>query len=424
MNIFSKFLTTASRPFYNFTGNKYFQSLVQYIGFDNLLYDTENKVELINKGYATTNDVYAIVSKIARSGASLDWYVEEVFDDGNTERVYNSKANEILECPNRLETWSEFMETHLTYRLTTGDSYIYGLQPEGFPYFAELNNLQSQYVVIVAGDSVNPILGYRMNWDTKIKYTNEEVLHLYYSNPSAYQQETLYGMSPLKASSKVWHTSNERWIASANVIKNKGITGILSDESERPMTPEQAKILQDGANKRIGGSDKFGQVMVSNKQLRYIQMGLSPSDLQLLDQGIISLRALCNAYHVDSSLFNDPANKTFNNRKEAEKSFWSEAVIPEMIKTMNGLNNWLMPSISEFENRNLRLRFDTSKIEALQQDRSLVADRVTKLRLAGIISGNDARRELGLDEIEDESMNSVYIPQNQVDITNEEQATE
>ena len=153
-------------------------------------------------------------------------------------------------------------------------------------------------------------------------------------------------------------------------------------------------------------------------------MGLSPSDLQLLDQGIISLRALCNAYHVDSSLFNDPANKTFNNRKEAEKSFWSEAVIPEMIKTMNGLNNWLMPSISEFENRNLRLRFDTSKIEALQQDRSLVADRVTKLRLAGIISGNDARRELGLDVIEDENMDSVYIPQNQVDITNEEQATE
>ena len=146
-------------------------------------------------------------------------------------------------------------------------------------------------------------------------------------------------------------------------------------------------------------------------------MGLSPQDMELLDLGVITLRALCNAYHVDSSLFNDPANKTFNNRKEAQKALWTDAILPEIHKTENALNSWLVKPISQSLNKNLVLCPELDNIEPLQQDMDLIADRLTKLRMAGIISGNDARRQLGLDSIDDESMDSVYISMNQVDIT-------
>jgi HK97 family phage portal protein len=425
MNLLQKLLTRVSIPFDRLDGNKYFTSILQYVGFNRLVFDPVNKTKLIADGYSQTNDVYSIVSKISRSAASVKWYVEEVFDDGTTERVYDSRANEILACPNRLETWSEFIEGHLTYRLTTGDSYVYGLQPEGFPYFAELNNLQAQYVVIVTGNDIDPIAGYRMEWDNSmIKFSNDEVLHLKYINPGGYQSDSLYGLSPLSAAIKVWKTSNERWEASANVLANKGISGILSDESERPMRPDEAADLQTQANSEMGGSSKFGRIRVSNKKLRFLQLGLSPQDLQLLEQGVIALRSLCNAFHVDSSLFNDPENKTYSNRKEAEKSFWTDAVIPELEKTKQGLNDWLMKGISEFENRNLRLGYDTNQIEALQPDIHLRADRLSKLRLSGIITGNDARRELGLPEIEAEEMNEVFIPtsQQQIDLTDNRNA--
>ena len=90
-----------------------------------------------------------------------------------------------------------------------------------------------------------------------------------------------------------------------------------------------------------------------------------------------------------------------------------------MLKTENALNNWLVKPINEKENKNYRLCAELSNIEPLQQDMEMLADRLVKLRMAGIISGNDARRELGLDTIDDDNMDSVYISANQMDITEE-----
>jgi phage portal protein BeeE len=146
--------------------------------------------------------------------------------------------------------------------------------------------------------------------------------------------------------------------------------------------------------------------------------------MELLDLGVVTLRAICNAYHVDSSLFNDPANKTFNNRKEAQKALWTDAILPEIYKTDQALNQWLTPQISKFENRNLKLCPELDNIEPLQQDMELLSDRLVKLRMSGIISGNDARKMIGLDPVEDEAMDSVYISMNQVDITENDNVTE
>lgn len=411
MNRFLNLIRKASSTFSRITGNKYYQSILQWVGFDVLLFDEENKVKLVEDGYAKTADVYSVVSKIARTAASITWYVEEVMPDGSIEKVFNSKLNDLLECPNRLQSWNEFMEEHLVYRLTTGDSYIYGLAPEGFPetYFTELNNLQAQNVVIVAGNEVDPIAGYRMNWDTTIKYQHNEVLHLYYPNPSARDTQAFYGLSPLKAACRVWKTSSERWEASANVLKNGGVTGILSDESERSMRPEEADKLQEQANEDYGGAGKFGRIRVSNKKLRYLQLGLNPEQLQLLEQGVISLRALCNAYHVSSALFNDPEGKKNNNQKEAEKALWQDAVIPELIKTRAGLNRWVAAGVGAFEGRNLRYNFDTSQIEVLQADQERLTNRLTKLRLAGILSGNEVREKEGFSKVEGNPEMDAYI---------------
>ena len=391
----------------------------QYINNDNYVFDYGNLPNIVNESYARSSDVYSIVSYIARNAASIKWEVKQYNNDGSHEVVYDSLLNNILASPNLNQSWGEFLEEHFIYRLLTGDSYIHGIKPEGFNYFAEVKNLMSQYVEIKT-PNMNPysdfITGYSYNENQISNYSAEEILHTFYPNPCDTQPK-LYGLSPLEPTLKVWKTSSERWNAYAHVLKNRGVSGILTDNSDRPMTPEQAKAMQEQANQRLGGSRKFGQVMVSNKKLDFIKMGLSPQDMELLDLGVISLRALCNAYHVDSSLFNDPANKTFNNRKEAQKALWTDAILPEIYKTENGLNNWLVDPISKIENRNLKLCPILDNIEPLQQDMELLADRLVKLRTSGIISGNDAIKQLGLDPIENEEMDSVYISQNQNNIT-------
>tara|TARA_B100001287_G_C22686610_1_gene534232 strand:+ start:7912 stop:9195 length:1284 start_codon:yes stop_codon:yes gene_type:complete len=421
MNSLSKFFFNIGASLTN-NDIKGISGFYQYLNNRNFNFDYQNLPELINDSYARNADVYSITSYIARNASNIKWHVKEYFADGSHEINNDTPLQKIIENPNSYQTWGEFLEEHYIYRLLTGNSFIHGIKPEGFDYFQELRNLVSQYVEIKTKNNSNnadDIIGYNNINNIKDFYDKENILHTKYPNPCD-TISNLYGISPLESTLKVWKTSSERWTASANVLKNRGVSGILTDNSDRPMTPEQAKQMQSQANQRLGGSEKFGQVMVSNKKLDFIKMGLSPQDMELLDLGVITLRALCNAYHVDSSLFNDPANKTFNNRKEAQKALWTDAILPEIHKTENALNSWLVKPISQSLNKNLVLCPELDNIEPLQQDMDLIADRLTKLRMAGIISGNDARRQLGLDSIDDESMDSVYISMNQVDITENE----
>ena len=73
-------------------------------------------------------------------------------------------------------------------------------------------------------------------------------------------------------------------------------------------------------------------------------------------------------YHVDSSLFNDPANKTFNNRKEAQKSLYTDAVLPVINKVV--IDKVWNPILSTWgdENTKYRVKADKSDIDALHQD--------------------------------------------------------
>ena len=108
----------------------------------------------------------------------------------------------------------------------------------------------------------------------------------------------------------------------------------------------------------------------------------------------------CNIFKVDSSLFNDPANKTFNNRKEAQKAFYTDSIIPFLNKLKESYNEFLTPSYSEAENAELFLDYDLSNIEALQEDYNEKAQTAGILIDSGIISQNEARVSLGLGRIE------------------------
>ena len=108
---------------------------------------------------------------------------------------------------------------------------------------------------------------------------------------------------------------------------------------------------------------------------------MSSADLQLLEKGVINLRAMCNVFGLDSSLFNDPANKTFNNRKEAEKALYTNAVQPTLDKVEAELNRWFVPS--HYPAGNVRLRFDYSEVAALQTDQKTEAEK-DKIVLDGV----------------------------------------
>lgn len=396
MNIFSKFFSKAFGR--DFSGqNKLYESF--QIGNQSYIYFDKNFENYIEKGYVENPDVAAVVGRIASSFGAIKWEVKERKGDEILTNT-TSALNEVLKCPNPLQTWAEFQEAAAVMYLTTGNTYINGTESIGFPGFGELSVLPSQYTSPIRGNGVEPVAGYKLDVIKPQKFTAEEVLHVKRFDPRLKGYQELQGLSPLESLMMVYAASTEKWEAMASVLKNKGAMGIVTSKEGRGLRPEDAEELQELYKARYGGGAKFGTPMFTNASLEFIKMGMSAEDLKLMDQGIISLRAICNLYNVSSILFNDTASSTYNNMQEAQKDFYINSIIPLLNIFKENYNNWLAAPYAAAEGSDLFLDYSLENIPALQDDINKKAQTVTELIKHGVISPNEGREMINKGRIE------------------------
>jgi HK97 family phage portal protein len=342
-----------------------------------------NYDNLIEKSYERNVDAYAVVNKIVKVFTACDWIVETQLN-GEWEKVEDTTIHELLETPNSIKnyTFADIDEMLLTYLLCNGNSYLHGETLNG--KIAELDVLPSNHIEIQTNDNFFlPNLKYQFDiGKTQRTYNNEELEHIKFFNPSYYSIEDSYkGLSVFEVAYNVVQVGNDRWDAAAHLFQNRGMAGLITDMSNRPMKPEEQSLVQKAFNKKTTGTDKYGGIHVTNKDLKYIPMAMSATDLQLIEQGVISLRSMCNVFGLDSSLFNDPANKTFNNRLEAEKALYTNAVMPLADKIAAKHNNYIVKN--HYPDGNYRMRKDFSYVEALQKDKKQEAEK-DKIVMDGI----------------------------------------
>jgi phage portal protein BeeE len=125
---------------------------------------------------------------------------------------------------------------------------------------------------------------------------------------------------------------------------------------------------------------------------------MSSADMQLLEKGVVTTRTLCNVLGIDSSLLNDPENKTYNNRVEAEKAMYTNCIIPLSDKLSEALTGFLCKNHFPYEN--VRMRQDFSGVKCLQSNNKEEADRIALLKEKGIISASTAAEMLGMPKLE------------------------
>ena len=285
----------------------------------------------IIKGYTENIDVYSIIRKIVDVLKSVDWVIEKKQASGKWKPLSDSPLHELMGNPNRTKsyTWDDIEEMIAIYLLVTGNVYVKGFEAIGFKGIQEIEILPSNAVIVV-NQNVNffaPQLQYYFNFGgSNATYTSDQLKHIKYYNPNILNFQ--YGLSPLQVAANAIQVGNERWIADASILGNKGVSNLIGDKSGLPMTAEESDKVDEALRQRLGGARKFGASLVVNKDLSVMPLGLSPADMQLLEKGKVTTRALCNVMGLDSSLFNDPDNKTYNNRLEAEKAMYTNCIIP------------------------------------------------------------------------------------------------
>jgi len=341
---------------------------------------------LIEKGYEQNVDVYSVIKKIVDTSKAIPWIIEQKTSEG-WEIMEDTTIHEVMANPNPSKgyTWDDIEEQMLVYLLANGNSYMVSESSFNNSMIAEVDILPSPYVCPTTTNNnfFMPNIQYQFELGTnKRNYQHDEIEHIKFFNPGYNSvNDSLLGLSIIQVAREAVSVGNSRWDAHANLLQNRGAVGMITDKSQRAMTPDEAAKVQSAWNRDISGTHNSGKIKVTNKDLNYIQMAMSATDLQLVESDVITLRAMCNVFGLDSSLFNDPANKTFNNRKEAEKALFTNAVIPLSDKIASAHTRFIAKN--HFPMQEVRMRQDFSEVEALQSDKKTEAEK-DKIVLDGV----------------------------------------
>ena len=352
-----------------------------------------NQLAAIENGFKKNSNVYSCISFISGKAGRVNFKITK---NGKT---IENELSKILT--------PDLLEQGLGYLKTTGNLYLYApklevgnnkgkLEPNG------VVSVMPSHLVKILADKENKIAGYKIN---ETVFNPENVLHIKYFNPEA-DGLSFYGFSPIAGGRYVISRDTKNMEASSKAYDNMGAAGLLTGNGsieDQQLTAEQAKEIEEKLKKKYNGVDNFGKFIVTNANMKWQQLGLSPADLKLIEDRKMGIREICNVFHLNSALFNDPANKSYNNMGEARIAAWTDAIIPDIEKITEGITKWLLPAYGD----GLELRADYSNIEELQKNK---AELVAWLKDAYWIKTNRKQEIMG--EEPDSEMDMYLIPSN------------
>jgi HK97 family phage portal protein len=406
------------------------------------VYNSTDQQKLLESGYLNNAQAYSIIRKIAKTAATIPFNVytvknQKAFKEyknlqkqkdaspqhlmklyAKKEQAFelvedeNNPIQKLLENPNPIYDKSEFREGFYTFRLTTGNAYIYQNLLE---FGADKNKpselwlLPSQYVSpLITTTFPRSITGYKLQLGELYEFGFDEVLHSRYFNPEFDSNgKELIGLSPLRAAAKTLQRSDDETNYSVSAFQNSGISGIVSNES---ISPDETNIEAAGQMKSAFYSEATGvknakKLLFTLGKINYTPIGLSPVDMNLIESGKMTFKTLCNIFGVSTVLFNDGQSSTESNVKEMVKQLYLNAALPEAYAFRDAFNNQICPKFND-GNKKYYVDCDLTEITALQEDMKAMAETFSALP---IMIPNFILETMGYGKQDNPDMDKVYI---------------
>ena len=346
-------------------------------------YDKWTKQQIIREGYERNAAFYSAANIIAQTCAEIPVYIES---DVKGKR-HNTTNHPLLDAMGRNDSLQELIEKMVLFLVTTGDAYAKTVftkdsiekRPLGFIA------LPSQFTTPVQGDEFSPIQYYEVKKRGEpIKVWPDEMIHVYrpdLNNPFS-------GMSPGVPLSELIDLFNAGIEWNKNLALAGGIPPIIAMAPEGMEKEEADEIVE--SYERQSGAKKAHRLKIMSSALELHDTGANPHDAEWSNAVLMAMRMILMAFGVSSSLMNDAANKTYNNVKDSRKALYLDACLPIVDRIYAKFSNKMRPYYKD----NPIIKVDRSSIEALQEDTKAQAERLSELKLSGIITTNEARSVL------------------------------
>lgn len=357
------------------------------------IWSTGKDKQYVTEAYNRIVWVYACVSAISSATSSVPWLLYRKVRGGRLIEIQEHPILTMLNVKtNPYMSSKDFIDYWTTYLAIEGKFYAEYINPN-MP--TAMFPLYPHYMYPIPSQNLF-IAGYEYRMDKAINYLPEEILWSKFNDPLDIYQ----GLSPIKSLSRTIDTENEAVDWNKSTLQNAGVpAGVFQVTNP---SPELSQRLQEEWIKRYsGGQNSRKPLILNSDKASYLPLGLSPIDMDFLNQRKVNRIEICSAFGVPSQIVGDPEGQTYSNYGEAQKAFWENTIIAKYLDHIKDkLTQDLLPRYAD----NLELRYDLSNVQALKENEDMRAKRVSELFKLNLLTRNEARYELDYEEVDDENV--------------------
>lgn len=347
----------------------------------------------IQEGFKSSVWVYICIERLMKSAASVPWvaYVRTGRDKWEPEPDH--PLSQLMKQPNPFMSGAQFIEAITSQLYLAGNALIHHITLRGTPVELwpvwELDKIQ----VVPSRENFIDRYDYRRDGEPIPLYP-EELTHLMFLDPG----NPFWGMAPLQAAARVVDTDVEavRW--NKLVLQNRAVTdGVFSFPNV--LSQEDFETARVQLREQYSGADNARAPWALGGGAEYHQMSMTPAELDYLESRKFTVEEICAVFGVPLPMVGVYRDATLANIETARRIFWADTVVPFLDGVKDPLNRSITPRFGR--RGDLELRYDTSKIEALQEDLTKKIEQLDKLTNRGVpLNVAVQRLGLGIDKVE------------------------
>lgn len=330
------------------------------------------------------------------------------------EEVKVERIDKLLKNPNPNQNGDDFIELMAAQLLVEGNTFLYANAGSNIKdkKWSEMFAMPAE-MKIISGGTYNPVKRYFLNWGTpqQQEFPASQIKHIKMVNLRYTQSGThLYGMSPLRPYLYSMDTIKNGDKQANKQMKNGGKLGFISPKNvEDEFGPDQKDGMKETIVGAYEGTDALDRLIPSSIPLDFTEIGLSSTDLDLLN--IVGAKSddIYRAYKVPL-YFRSLESSTYNNVSTAKKQLIYDAVSPLADKIASALTDLICkPYLLDGEEYVIVL--DYMSLPELSEDVKTVSEWMEK---AFFLTPNEKREVIGFGKLNQPGMDEIYISKNYV----------
>jgi HK97 family phage portal protein len=387
------------------------------VGYSSLqsVFAPNSYVELSEQGYKHSATVRSVVKRVARAAAELPIKLQRRSAKGEWEDLKGNEDDEhplmkLMRKPNPTQTKAEFFESVFASRKLAGESFISLVGPTDNQPPLEMWWLRPDRMVCTPDiDGTVKAWTYKTSTGSVVFDMKKGLLKPIVFWKTFNPLDVWRGLSELQSGAMQVCQLNEGAQWNATTLKNSMRPAGAFVYTPPPGTmnpslaPHQREQLANDINTRLTGSENAAKPMILDGGLTWMEMSISPKDLEWLEGLRDAARTICFLLDYPALMLGIPGDATYKNYNEARMSFYQDSAIPLMTSALDVFNEDLVPIYGE----DLRLVVDVDKVEALAELRASTWDRVNN---ATFLTPNEKRAIVGKPKLDSPLADELWVP--------------